>query len=143
MRLKNIFTGRKRDEMRFILDGINDIWLDVCEESDTGKVSLWIAKLIKYKAKNYKAEPYVDCLIHNFKKFIRITDEEYPDRKNTRRHKMSDHAFVRAIELLYDFDINELKDKAIKECGDKNFKFITAGKGKIVTVVPDRWRHNV
>lgn len=60
---------------------------------------------------------------------------EYQGRHDHRKHRMSDHAFVRVVELIHGLDIDELKDQAIKDVEQSDRYEALCKDGRIVTIL--------
>jgi hypothetical protein len=59
-----------------------------------------------------KYHKYVNAVIFNINRQLEIRFDDY-GKHDHRKHPMSDHAFVRTLELIHGLDIDDLKEKAI------------------------------
>lgn len=72
--------------------------------------------------------------------FIGILKQRYMlpggPSKRSDQHLMSDHAFMRALERVYNIDIGKLKELVMQDISDnKNFDFV-GKEGILITILP-------
>lgn len=81
-----------------------------------------------------KFQKYPNAVMFNINRQLEIRFECY-GKHDQRKHRMSDHAFVRVLELLHGLNINELKEKAIEDIeSSEEYRALYKDK-RIVTIL--------
>lgn len=101
------------------------------------EAALKIDKVIYYlKGFDFKdrKSAFVNCLLYNLKKLNIYMGQIHHD---SRAHPLSDHAFIRVLEIAHGLDIDDLKERALQDIEEKNLR-VRRRNGRIVTVLPER-----
>lgn len=101
------------------------------------EASLKIDDAICYlKSYNFKGQKgaLVGCILYNLKQLNKHMGDIHHD---SRKHYLSDHAFIRVLEIGHGLNIDDLKNRALQDIEDMNLRTRERG-GQIVTVLPTR-----
>ena len=81
-----------------------------------------------------RAQMYYGVMVCNIKDMLKLMGEGA--KHDHRKHKMTDHAFCRVLELIHGLDIDDLKDRAISDLDESSYVGVEAGATRqIVTIL--------
>lgn len=125
----------RNDNVSSFLQKLNEEFHNLVNISDAGLGQM----LLRLQDLKFSVAPkyqmYIDSVIYNIRRHIDYR-AEFPKRHDSRRHELSDHAFVRVLEYIHGLDIDTLKDKALDDLRSSK-KYVPVIKHKrVITIVP-------
>lgn len=132
MRYRNPYIGNQRCEtfLRRVRPLLDDI-----KRKPLGEITRIFYRLRSMQETCHpRAQMYYGVMVCNIKDMLKLMGETA--KHEHRKHKMTDHAFIRVLELIHGLDIDDLKNRAITDLETSRYVGVEAGaNNQIVTIL--------